>query len=272
MQEEKRIEKGANQKPLFLNKKLQNLCSWIEEDLEERNFFYDVGCDHGKLLLFLYEKYKEKNLHFIGTDIKEASLLKAKNLFLERKTTEPCAAKLSFHVGNGLRHLAPLPLKSAVVIAGMGGEEIVDILRQINLPSDLRLYLHPTKSQAFLRYFLQKKGFIFEENLCLEKEMLYTLIKAFPQKNNLDSKNKDFFSPKRKIFQIKEAFLKEMPFLSENERKLLWLGKDLKNFPEAYKLYLQKLSRFFEDKQQAPQGQDWEKDMLMLIQKEKNSF
>lgn len=81
----------------------------------------DVGSDHGKLAVAaIAEELAE---YAIATDISRASLLKAELL------AERCGVCLTARLGDGLKVLGENEADT-VVIAGMGGFEIVRILRE----------------------------------------------------------------------------------------------------------------------------------------------
>ena len=85
----------------------------------------DIGCDHGFVTAYLLRQRPE--LSMIAGDISEASLAKARILLsqagLESQVQTIC--------GDGLSVLDGQPQMDVILIAGMGGRTILEILRQI---------------------------------------------------------------------------------------------------------------------------------------------
>lgn len=251
---------------MILNEKLLAIQTWIEEHLTDVECVVDVGCDHGKLLYSLYEKHGERALKFWASDIKAASLEKARKLF-EEKLQDTTEDKIQLEVGAGLRPFLPLPAKSAVVIAGMGGEEIVDILRQAPLTEGTQFFLHPTKSQAFLRHYLKDYHFSYEERLCVDKGMLYTLFRAeLCQEKEVQTQS---------VLELKQSFWEAQASLSFEELKGLWISdfelspeQSQKQLQEARTIYLEKLSKYFFDQLQANEVEAWKKALYQALQEE----
>ena len=84
----------------------------------------DIGCDHGFVTAYLLRQRPE--LSMIAGDVSEASLAKARILLsqagLERQVQTICS--------DGLSVLDGQPQMDVILIAGMGGRTILDILRQ----------------------------------------------------------------------------------------------------------------------------------------------
>ena len=83
----------------------------------------DVGCDHGYVGLELLRS--DKTNHLIACDISKPSLQKAINLLNDNGFTE----RFSARVGDGLSVINKGEKIDQVVIAGMGGMEIIHILQ-----------------------------------------------------------------------------------------------------------------------------------------------
>ena len=109
----------------------------------------DVGCDHGKLAVrALQEGVTDRA---IATDVSAPSLTKATLL------ADKCGVDLECRVGDGLEPLAPYEA-DLVVIAGLGGKEIVDILRLASW-SPARLLLVPHRDAPWVRKYLSLSGY-----------------------------------------------------------------------------------------------------------------
>ena len=109
----------------------------------------DVGCDHGKLSVkALQEGICDRA---IATDISGASLTKAAYL------ADRCGVELDCRVGDGLKPLVPHEA-DVVVIAGMGGKEIVDILIEASWRPK-RVLLVPHRDAPWVRKYLSLAGY-----------------------------------------------------------------------------------------------------------------
>lgn len=161
-----------------LSGRLRGLLSLLPPQCER---LIDVGCDHGLLGLGALEEARCRRL--VAIDLEEEPLARARKLLTERGWAE----QSRFLRADGL---SALELKSGdcVVVAGLGGLEICDILSAARFARDeeallrrgegaLRFVLQPMKSQALLRLFLLLAGFQTERELLLrERGRYYTLI------------------------------------------------------------------------------------------------
>lgn len=131
----------------------------------------DVGTDHGYLAIELIKKDIAQSV--IATDIGEKPLSNA------RKNIELCDIKnIDLRLGDGL--LCVLPKEAdTVIIAGMGGEVIADILKKgekISARTEVTIILQPTTSPEVLRSFLFKNGYsIIREVPVYENRKLYSV-------------------------------------------------------------------------------------------------
>ena len=82
----------------------------------------DVGCDHGKLSLYLIKSGKAQ--HIIATDINKMPLQKAVDLFKENNIQD----KAEFLLTDGLQGIKNTDDISHIVIAGLGGETMAQII------------------------------------------------------------------------------------------------------------------------------------------------
>lgn len=131
----------------------------------------DVGCDHGRLAAYaLLNKQVDSVL---AIDI-EAGPLRAAATTLQKYALENKSVCL---LNNGLRGVS-LEEHDCVVIAGMGGLEICDILDHVAFsqylasgkkPEQLNLIVQAMKSHALLRVYLAHHGFVLRQE-CLVKE------------------------------------------------------------------------------------------------------
>lgn len=135
----------------------------------------DVGCDHGKLSLYLVKSGKAENV--IATDINKMPLQKAIDLFQKHNLSH----KAQFLLTDGLDGIENTQDISHVVIAGLGGETMSCIIE--NAPfikqQKTKLVLIPAQSGYRIREYLYKNGFeITQENTVAEKKKFYSAISA----------------------------------------------------------------------------------------------
>ena len=134
-------------------KRLQTVCG----QLSPCDTLADVGCDHGYCTLYALERGLCRRA--VISDISRSSLHKAEELLssyiAEGRVESVCCAGLSQIPRNC----------DQVLIAGMGGEEIVKILEGGFLPQGL--VLQPMKNTEKVRAFLLEKGY------CLVRDFLF---------------------------------------------------------------------------------------------------
>ncbi|MBQ1374724.1 MAG: SAM-dependent methyltransferase, partial [Clostridia bacterium] len=136
--------------------------------------YADIGCDHGRLGAFMLQKGLCQRA--VLTDISEPSLAKARALMDHLDLAD----RVTFAVGDGARALRE-PV-DAVVIAGMGGATIAQIVRdgRENL-GGARLILQPNVAAPQLRQALSECGYaIFDEHVARDGRRNYVIICARP--------------------------------------------------------------------------------------------
>ena len=187
-----------------LSDRLQALCDLVIKDSAAA----DIGTDHGFVPIALISCRAVPFV--ILTDIRSGPLEKAR-INLKREGIDPASYEL--RQGCGL-----MPLKrgeaDSVIIAGMGAENIIDILSEDKgkALSFKRLILQPRKRSWMLRQWLFENGFrISREKLVREAEKICEIIVAEPGQGIED----DVYLPK---LMREDALFGE--FLSEYIRKL----------------------------------------------------
>lgn len=153
----------------------------ILEMLQPTPRLLDVGCDHGYLSVAAVERNIAATA--VAIDVRSKPLEKATNLISKCNLQHSITTDLS----DGLNNIE-LSRQDAIIIAGMGGIEIGEILRRTDLAERNKIgqvILHPTRSAYELRKVLQELHLdIVDERLCREKEKIYVIIKAVPVESN----------------------------------------------------------------------------------------
>lgn len=124
----------------------------------------DIGCDHGYLII---EAFKQGITYAQAIDNKEGPLKQAIN---NLKTFQD---KVEFILSDGISKINADT--EVVIIAGMGGSLIVDILRANpeKLASVKRLILQPNRNIKEVRKFLNLIGFKIAYETIIEEEGIY---------------------------------------------------------------------------------------------------
>ena len=136
----------------------------------------DIGTDHAYLPIYLITN--DIVTQAIAGDIHQGPYLSAKNSV----ATAQLEQVISVRRGNGLEVVSPGEAE-VVVIAGMGGLNIIDILRSCPAVTAALKYLivQPMIAAASVRMWLQSNGWqIVNEQLVQEDGKLYQIIAAKP--------------------------------------------------------------------------------------------
>ncbi len=146
----------------------------IASHIEPCNCIADIGTDHGYIPIYLLKQNKCEKA--IATDINIGPVEKAK-FNIDMVGLEN---KVECRLGGGL---STIKTKEAdvIIIAGMGGNLIRDIIE-----NDIEIFrsasyavLQPVQNPGILRKYLLEKGFhIIDEDLCLDDNKYYEIIKV----------------------------------------------------------------------------------------------
>lgn len=159
----------------MLDKRLKSCCEFVSG----KGIVCDIGTDHAYLAVELIKSGKCGKV--IASDVKEGPLEAA------RKNVEKYGVsdKVELVLSDGLENINPDGVTD-IVIAGMGGETIVNILEDYfrkNCPEDIRLILQPMSKPEMLREFLYNLGYMnISEKAVEDGNRIYTVICA--QKSN----------------------------------------------------------------------------------------
>ena len=153
-----------------ISKRLEAVASFVEQG----SVIADVGCDHGYIPIYLYQKGMIPKA--IAMDVNKGPLERAEIHIREYGLGEYITTRLS----DGVRALKPNEA-DAVVIAGMGGAFMEKIIEEgeETLNSVSYLILQPQSELAHFRRFLHQKGYCIEqEKMVLEDGKYYPMMKA----------------------------------------------------------------------------------------------
>ena len=205
-----------------MNLRLNTLAKMVDPDSKVA----DIGTDHAYLPIELVRSGKIK--YAIASDVAEGPLENAKNDIAEAGLSDQIETRL----GNGLETITHQDQVDTVVIAGMGGKLMVDILNTA-WSKDFQfknLVLEPNIGEAGVRNWLMMHNYqIVDEKLIAEAGHTYELIKAKLTNSKHDLTEKEiFFGP----FILQE---KNPVFYQKWQGQLLYNQKLLQNLNKAKK-------------------------------------
>lgn len=142
----------------------------IQKEIDACKIFADVGCDHGKISKYVLDNGLCDKAYI--SDVSATCLKKAEILLSDYIAKGKC---ISF-VSNGLREVPPADF---VLIAGMGGKEIIEILScDLDKIESSTLLLQPMKNSMEVREFLLLHGFTILLDYTFRDKLFYDIIKA----------------------------------------------------------------------------------------------
>ncbi|WP_313345492.1 class I SAM-dependent methyltransferase [Sedimentibacter sp.] len=201
----------------------------------------DIGTDHGYVAeMLLNENICEK---VIATDLNKGPLDRA----IKHLTSVNLHEKCDFRLGSGLTVLKENEA-DAIIIAGMGGELIADIIeasKNIALKAS-QLILQPMTTGDKLRQYLKENGFkIIDENIVKELHHYYFVIKAVPGEDEIT--DEIFYEISKIILEKKDPLMFEYlhKILNVNENIIRSIEKnnssDYNERAEALKMKNEKI-------------------------------
>ena len=154
--------------------KLTRRLAAIAELIEPCAVFADVGCDHGYMSLYVLEHWKANRVLCIDISLK---CLEKTVRLLKRNQVDDQAI---FYNCDGLKSVRQKP--DEVLIAGMGGTEIINILYEYSKTRDLdsieTLIIQPMRDTYAVRKWLNSNGFFIVVDHVIKDGKIYHLIKA----------------------------------------------------------------------------------------------
>ena len=163
-----------------LSKRLEAISSLVPNNSN----VIDIGCDHALLDIYLYQQKISKKV--IASDINENALNGAKENIKKYNLESVIETRL----GNGLDTLEEKDNINTIVISGMGANTIVGILKNnynklkkvdtIIIQSNTKLY--------FLRKEITKLNYKISDELMIEDNKIYTIIKFIKGKKRYNKK------------------------------------------------------------------------------------
>jgi Predicted SAM-dependent methyltransferase len=152
--------------------KLSSRLQAVAELVKPEARVVDVGTDHGHIPVWLIQN--EVSPYVYASDIAQGPLSRS------RASAEKYGVdgKISFYLCDGL-DLCRAEDVDTVIIAGMGGETAVNILKRAPWTREKEVILQPMSKLEVLRMWLYENGYaITREQLVRDSGVIYTIIKT----------------------------------------------------------------------------------------------
>lgn len=197
---------------------LSKRLNFIINNIDKTSVLADIGTDHGYIPLYATQNGICDKA--IAIDINKDPLDKARlNAILEGAGDE-----LEFRLGDGLNPLEKGEVE-AVIIAGMGGNLIRDILEEsIDKVTSLNyLILVPAQNPEVLREYLYNNDYeIISENLCEEDGIYYELFKVRKKEGESMGLDSIYYEISPKLLMQKHPLMKDyLNSKVDNYKKIL---------------------------------------------------
>ena len=207
------------------NKRLNALCQLVTERVVA-----DVGSDHGFVPKILLQQ-KKCDLVYV-TDISQKCVQKAKcNLKGYEDFTK-------FVTCNGIEALFDTsPLPQQILIAGMGGREIIKIIMQDKGKVFNNFILQPQKNTQELRVFLQDNSFDIQKDFILQEgKIFYNIIQATRRESKIPLTLEQIIFGKTNLFSPTKDFDNYLNYKIEKIASILQNTSDneIKDQLQAY--------------------------------------
>ena len=156
-----------------LSKRLKSAAAYVSKG----NVTADVGCDHAYTSIYLVNNNIAP--HVYAMDVNEGPIIRARKNVSDHGLDD----KITVIRSDGLKEAKAEYGIQTVLISGMGGNLIIDILKAADLVNKQydELVLQPQSDVARVRHYLHEMNYcIKSENMVYEDEKYYVIIKAAP--------------------------------------------------------------------------------------------
>ena len=200
------------------------------------NIAADIGCDHAYLSILLASSNTCGKV--IASDIATGPVDKAR-ANIARFGME---SRIELRQGDGLSALAPNEADT-IIIAGMGGRVIADILEAHPqaAKSARKLILQPMTYASHLRRYLYENGYtITAEDLAKEDRRIYSVMTATSGVTPQFSETDTYISPA--LLKSGSPLLEDFILCILRETQKIFAGLQKGNAPESEILYYRRLA------------------------------
>ena len=151
-----------------LSKRMQSVADMIQPC----DAVGDIGCDHAFVSIYLVEQHRAKRV--IASDVRRGPITIAKRNIESMNLSD----QIEIRMGDGLDTIVPGEV-NAVVLAGMGGMLMIDILERgeaVVARCD-QLVLQPQSDIEKVRRYLAEKGYhLADEQMLIDAGKYYNLL------------------------------------------------------------------------------------------------
>lgn len=147
----------------------------VADCVTKGNRVADIGCDHAFTSIYLINEHLAPFV--LATDVNEGPLKTADRHIQEAGLSEYIETRRT----DGLTDISPDDEIETILISGMGGNLIIDILNtnRILINSVKEIILQPQSDVYKVRHFLHDNGFLINfEKMIYEEGKYYVVIKA----------------------------------------------------------------------------------------------
>lgn len=179
-----------------LSIRLSSVAALVKQDAA----IADIGTDHGYIPVYLAENKVINSA--VASDINEGPLNSCISLVKEKGLENVIRTKLS----NGLDSLDENDFDT-IIIAGMGGELIFDILSRHGYVKDKHIILQPMTHPEVARKFLYDNGFEIKNDIIVKDgRHYYNVFDAYYTGKIIPKSRVDYFIGNIRDFSNKEYF------------------------------------------------------------------
>ena len=215
-------------KLISIDNRLKEIASLIDNCKS----FADIGTDHGYLPIYLIQTNKAE--YGYACDVAKMPLNSAR----ENISKYNLDNKISTILSDGLKKV---PKVDVVIMAGMGGNLIVDILKNAKLKYDTYI-LQPNINVSYVREYLTNNNYmIIDEKITFTHKKFYEILKVVKGNQpltdlqikygpiNLKNKSQIFIDKYTKILHKYESILSDFKGNEDDKNKIINEINELKN-------------------------------------------
>lgn len=198
-------------------KALSNRLKAVADMVRQGSAVADIGTDHGYIPVYLYKAGIITGA--VAADINEGPLNSCRELVEQQGLSDVISVRLS----DGLDCLRPDEYDT-IIIAGMGGELIADILSRDDCIIDKHVILNPMTHPEIARKFLFDNGFEIDRDIIIpDGRHHYSVFDAHYSGKLTPKTKRDYFLGNIKDFSDKEYFVHLLNYLKNKAKS----GEDL---------------------------------------------
>lgn len=203
--------------------KLSERLSAVASLVDKGSAIADIGTDHGYIPVYLYKQGVITGA--IAADINESPLSSCRALVEQEGLGEYIKVRLS----DGLVHLRSDEMDT-IIIAGMGGELIADILSKCSYIKEKHIILNPMTHPEIARKYLYDNAFeILNDIVVKDGRHYYSVFNARYTGHVVEKSKADYYLGNIKDFSNKEYFNHLLNYLKNKQKS----GEDLSDIIKA---------------------------------------